>query len=186
MIRILKEDEENENMNNEREQQYLDYLTRHISNVQKAYAEFFKDNLLVDSNLDVEEIAELEKEIENHDQSKYDKSNEWYQYLDNFYPISEEDKQANKDSYHQAWNHHQKTNPHHWQYWVLIRDEGDVKPLPMPEIQVIHMLCDWRSFGYIDPTSTASHWYNTNQNKMLLHNETKKMIEYYLDLYEGL
>lgn len=186
MIRILNESEEIETMNNEREQQYHDYLNQHISGVQRAYDEFFKDNLLIDSNLDIEEIAQLEEDIKNHDASKYDKDYEWYQYLDNFYPISEEAKQENKDNYNLAWNHHQKENKHHWQYWVLIKDTGDIIPLPMPEPYVIQALCDWHSFAYKNPESTARHWYDNNNDKMILHDETKSIIEYYLDLYEGL
>lgn len=42
-----------------------------------------------------------------------------------------------------ARNYHQKRNKHHWQYWVLIMDSGEVKALDMPEKYIKEMLCDW-------------------------------------------
>ena len=39
-----------------------------------------------------------------------------------------------------AWNHHQKHNKHHWQYWVLINDEDGTYPLDMPRRYVLKWL----------------------------------------------
>lgn len=48
----------------------------------------------------------------------------------------------------QAWNHHQKHNPHHWEYWFPItgHDRGGypgMEPLPMPDWAVKEMVADW-------------------------------------------
>lgn len=48
--------------------------------------------------------------------------------------------------YSQAWNHHAKVNPHHWEYWVPLtggRCAEDLKPLPMPMWAVREMVADW-------------------------------------------
>lgn len=46
-----------------------------------------------------------------------------------------------------AWLHHQKHNPHHWQYWVLIQDFKPTKALPMPTPFVREMVADWMGAG---------------------------------------
>lgn len=47
-----------------------------------------------------------------------------------------------------AWLHHQRNNPHHWEYWVPVTGHarggyGDLEPLPMPEWAVREMVADW-------------------------------------------
>jgi len=46
-----------------------------------------------------------------------------------------------------GWNHHQKRNKHHWNYWVSITRKNEIIPIPMPEIYVRQMLLrgisDW-------------------------------------------
>ena len=44
------------------------------------------------------------------------------------------------------------------------------------------MLCDWHSFSYKNSESTANKWYNDNKDKMLLSDNTKKIIENILKL----
>ena len=36
-------------------------------------------------------------------------------------------------SFDSAWLLHQKRNAHHWQYWVLLEDEGNTKALEMDD-----------------------------------------------------
>jgi len=77
-----------------------------------------------------------------------------------------------------AWLLHQKRNPHHWQWWILIEDDGGTKILDIPLKFRKEMLADWRGAGkaqgYGDNTKT---WYEKNKGKMQLHPETKKWIE---------
>lgn len=47
-----------------------------------------------------------------------------------------------------AWLHHQRNNPHHWEYWVPVTGHnrggyGDLEPLPMPDWAVREMVADW-------------------------------------------
>ena len=174
MIKILHERVSN------RRNEYEQYLTQHIAGVKLAY-EKLKDVLLTESDLTVEEINALDMQIEQHDLSKYE-DEEFYPYLYHFYPSNA--GADNEDDYDKAWNHHQKHNPHHWQYWILQKDSGEQKILDMPENYVIEMLCDWMSFSIKNPESTAYKWWNDNQNKMVLSSGTKELINKYIEYFK--
>lgn len=77
-----------------------------------------------------------------------------------------------------AWLHHQKLNPHHWQWWVLPEDQGGVKVLEMPERYVKEMICDWwgasTAYGY---KGQNHDWYEANKHKMQLHPNTRAYVE---------
>lgn len=89
-----------------------------------------------------------------------------------------------------AWNHHQKRNKHHWQYWLLIQDEGGSIPIPIPSKYRREMLADWRGAGHAilgDEYSSisASIWYLENKDKITLHSETRAWIELQLEVSDG-
>lgn len=172
MIKILTE-----RVNN-RSEEYYEYLDQHISGVKKAFNEI-KENL----DLNEYELEELEYQIEQHDKSKYE-DEEFYPYLYHFYP-SEAGKDT-KEFYDAAWNHHQKSNKHHWQYWIIIKDGGEQYPLDMPLHYIIEMLCDWSSFKYKNPESTANKWYDDNKDKMILSDNTRKTVEELLNKFTNL
>ena len=177
MIEILCERVSN------RRNEYEEYLNQHISGVKKAFNSI-KNGLLTESDLTVEELTKLEIQIENHDSSKYE-DEEFYPYLHHFYPS--EAGADNEVFYDRAWNHHQKSNPHHWQYWILQKDSGSQKILDMPEEYIIEMLCDWSSFQYVtDSESTANNWYSKNKDVMILSDNTKAIVEKYLKAFPSL
>lgn len=81
-----------------------------------------------------------------------------------------------------AWNHHQKRQPHHWQYWLLTLDSGETHALPMPEKYVREMLADWAGAGRaITGRRDPRPWYKAKQKKMQLHPDTKRLVERLLD-----
>ena len=98
---------------NESSTQYDIYLSEHISNVVKGF-EWIRENApeLLEGT-----TPNLEIEIENHDASKY--SDEEYDAYDNYFygHYSDDMKSQVEYDFDVAWNHHQKNNPHHWQYW---------------------------------------------------------------------
>ena len=167
------------NVKYDRIEEYEEYLKNHIENVKKSY-DLIEDKLLIDSDLTVEELTQLNHNIENHDKSKYEDV-EFYPYLCNFYPSNK--NKLNQEEYDYAWLHHQHNNPHHWQHWVLREDEGKLKTLDIPDIYIIEMLCDWSSFRYKNPESTANKWYKINKDKMQLSQNTIQKIEKYLKLF---
>lgn len=54
---------------------------------------------------------------------------------------------ANKDDFDTAWNHHQKHNEHHPEYWMKLNKQGACQMLPMPDIYLIEMIADWMGAG---------------------------------------
>jgi len=76
-----------------------------------------------------------------------------------------------------AWLLHQKRGRHHWQWWVLLEDEGGVKILPMGEADRLEMLADWRGASRAQGTPDIRKWYEANGDKMLLHPDTRAWIE---------
>jgi hypothetical protein len=85
-----------------------------------------------------------------------------------------------KEAFDAAWNHHQKSNKHHWQYWCLTQDDDPDLALPMPDRYRREMLADWRgaSRAYTGSDNTRK-WYLERREKMTkrLHPETRAWIE---------
>ena len=83
-----------------------------------------------------------------------------------------------------AWLKHQRRNPHHWQYWVLLEDCGNTKVLEMPDKYVREMVCDWVGAHKAQKAKgTVRDWYDKNKDKMTLHPDTQKRIEELLKLW---
>ena len=116
MIKVLETTFATKNKRTE----YDKYLSNHISAVQQAYEEIFKELLLTESDLTVEDITKLEDNIKNHDNSKYH-DEEYYPYLHWFYPENNEEK--NRIEFDYACLHHYHNNPHHWNHWILNDDD---------------------------------------------------------------
>jgi len=123
-----------------------------------------------------------------HDWSKF-LPVEWIPYTHSFYNKdgskrkvrnadgSYDPTKVNKE-FDYAWRHHQGSNKHHWQYWVLINDEDGTYPLEMPEKYVREMIADWIGAGMaIAGRKDPNPWYQTNKHKMVLHDVTRKLVE---------
>lgn len=119
-----------------------------------------------------------------HDWSKFLPS-EWFPYKQFFYgngmtreeasaigynfPCSEEVEMA----FEKAWNHHQKFNDHHWQYWVRLGDDGTTLPLFMPDVSRKEMIADWMGAGKALGKPKTWEWYEKSKGNMQLHPETR-------------
>lgn len=89
-----------------------------------------------------------------------------------------------KEQFEQAWNHHQKANKHHWQYWVLRNDNGPVYALRMPERFIREMVADWAGASLaIRGFDDTLNWYSKNRDIMILHDETRDRVEQLLGFY---
>lgn len=104
---------------------------------------------------------------------------EFTAYQMNFFPSSQDI--PIKDGFNYAWNHHQKSNPHHWQYWIMWEPKGSVV-LEMPLEYVLEMLCDWTAMS-VKFSNKLSDWYKDNESKMFLHDGTKRTIENWMPLF---
>lgn len=81
-----------------------------------------------------------------------------------------------------AWNHHQKRNPHHWQYWLLTMDSGKTFPLEMPARYWKEMVADWRGMSKT-VGGTTLYWYSKNRDKIQLHPTTRRYVEDMVDIF---
>lgn len=76
-----------------------------------------------------------------------------------------------------AWMHHWHHHPHHWEHWLKI-DNGKLVPVQMPMTYILEMIADWRGAGRAyNGTTDISQWYITNSKRLLLHPETRVIIE---------
>ena len=83
-----------------------------------------------------------------------------------------------------ALNHHLKSNPHHWEYWVIVSGHGDYPDgaaLPMPERFIREMVADWmgatRTHTGSWPKSLNEWvWWQNNFEKINLHIETRERV----------
>lgn len=160
---------------NPRMGEYLAYLDQHISGVKQAWYQFLASVVLEQFP---DYYSECERAILSHDASKYDED-EFCAYCNYFYPCPGYPK--DQDEFDRAWLLHQKRNPHHWQYWILVHDEGEAEPLQMPISEICNMVCDWHSFSKRDPKSTAYSWYQKNKDNMILDDTTRSYVEFFVD-----
>jgi len=129
-----------------------------------------------------------------HDLSKF-RPSEWFGYVEKFYGDKEKQNRRQfdlasdygglhemipwgllpDDQFKLAWLHHQRRNPHHWQYWVYRKDEGEVFPVPMPRRYLKEMVADWRAMGRTFDGAAA--WYEKNRDKILLREEDRAVVE---------
>jgi len=83
-----------------------------------------------------------------------------------------------KQAFNKAWLHHQKVNPHHWQYWIIIEGKDRMTVLDMPECYLEEMLCDWIGAGMaITGKREVWEWYDKNKDSMILSDYSRSWIE---------
>ena len=154
--------------------EYDEYLERHISDVNLA-ARWMVNHM--NMRLTDDEMDTLMRNIENHDRSKYDEC-EYRAYDDYFY--GERDIEA----FNLAWLHHIHNNPHHWQHWLLMNDDGKYRlpgkviALRMPTVYLVEMLADWWSFSWSSGRLTdVFDWYDEHKDMIVLHRDTRVELE---------
>lgn len=82
------------------------------------------------------------------------------------------------DDFDLAWLLHQKRNKHHWQWWVLLEDEGSPDALEMPLKYAKEMIADWKGAGRAQGNpDNCKTWYLKNRNKMTLAAYTRFWVE---------
>lgn len=155
--------------------EYDEYLDKHISAVKMAFDWICVNlpELVKDYDADV-----LGTVISSHDMSKWD-DEEYFAYCEYFYGEKTSDVEIEFDY---AWLHHQHNNPHHWQHWLLREDDGDLKALEMPYLDVLEMVCDHWAFSWVRGNLyEIFDWYDNNKSKMVLHTNTQSLYESILD-----
>lgn len=88
-----------------------------------------------------------------------------------------------KYEFDKAWNHHQKSNKHHWQYWAMIKDDQSIKCLDMPDKYLREMIADWRGAGKAQGNNPSGGYemvyiyYMNNKHKIQLSAESRRRFE---------
>jgi len=100
----------------------------------------------------------------------------------------------NEEKFAIAWLHHQNSNPHHWEYWVLRSNHSkniksyDNNALPMPEWAIREMVADWfaasRAYNGKWPDLDNFNWLNENRSKMIMHHSNQNIINKVLKEWE--
>lgn len=174
----------------EKEQEYLDYINDHISNVNKAF-EIYMVPILDMNNISTlvsdEEIKNAIKNLQplipTHDASKFSDA-EFDGYRMRWYPTKTEEAKQKEDQelensirerYDKCWEHHYTVNAHHPKHWVDI-ETGISKDMSLDAI--IEMLCDWEGMSLKFGTSTLK-WYENDakDEKAALSPKTKQIVE---------
>lgn len=138
--------------------EYLNYLERHVRNVEKAW------ELLANKCYDMKFVYddyvyhEISNHIANHDLSKIS-IEEFMQYRQFFYPVDGEKK--DKDLFKKAWEHHKINNEHHWENWTV----KDSKKYYDDIVNCVHMVVDWIAMGF-EMGDTAKQYYEANKDKI--------------------
>lgn len=118
-----------------------------------------------------------------HDWTKFLPS-EWLPYARTFY-APDGSKQYKPDAdFNRAWNHHQKANSHHWQYYVLHEDSGGLVVIEMSAADRNEMLADWRGAGLAQGKPNTWEWYEANKDKIMLHPDTREYVEWELTRFK--
>lgn len=152
---------------------YDNYLKEHIGNVNKGYKWLLKHALTGE----LPTVKGMKEQILAHDKSKYEEQ-EYGAYDAYFYGGNDKNNSIVNSAFDYAWLYHQHRNPHHWQYWVLIKDVGDVVPLEMPLEFVVEMVLDWWAFSWGKGNLyEVFEWYEANKRNMQLHHKTRNVVE---------
>lgn len=161
-------------------EQYDAYLHTHYSAVEMAAA-WMAESLNAVKELPYDEYFYFLYNARNHDQSKWSKD-EYDAYDKYFYG------DADEDAFNRAWLHHIHNNPHHWQHWLLMNDDGKYRdpgkmiPLEMPKVYALEMIADWWSFSWVSGNlSGMFDWYEEHKDNIILHEKTREYVESVLD-----
>ena len=113
-----------------------------------------------------------------HDLSKF-RPREWFAYAEAFYSPEGVGWYNPTNAFNVAWNHHQKSNLHHWQYWMLKEDDpSKIILLPMPKKYVLEMIADWMGAGRaIHGEWDPSDWYNEHYHSIQFNKKTRDMVD---------
>ena len=159
--------------------EYARYLSDHIQNTRKA-AKWMADHGMMEPTV----RNRLLDHVIFHDKSKSDP--EEASAYDKYFYGNKEDPEVKK-AFDYAWLHHIHNNPHHWQHWVLINDDDGTYALEMPPEYVYEMIADWWSFSWKSGNLyEIFDWYADHSGKMILHENTRKLVDKTLDEIENL
>lgn len=149
--------------------QYLKYLARHKWYVAVELAKIGSLGLAITHDLNKFRFMQIKRYANFFYNKKVRDSTGYYKPTD-----------TGDDEFEKAWFSHQSNSKHHFQYWNVITEDGTFKCMEMPEIYVDEMICDWVGAGKAQGTPDTYAWYRANKDKMYLHKNTRRLLEFKL------
>lgn len=150
--------------------EYRAYIKEHIDNVNKSFIKLmeYKSPKIHEIFTDDESLVEdVSRRCLLHDKSKLSYE-EFEPYRKNFYPINDKEKEDNKQAFEQAWEHHWKTNDHHWEN----RQGTEYVNLPA----CVENIIDWMAMG-IKFNNKAYDYYDEHKEEILLNDNEREYME---------
>ena len=121
-----------------------------------------------------------------HDWTKFTRA-EWPAYVERFAAgrAGKEDKDQDTTAFKEAWKHHWKTNPHHWEHWVpwnaltFVGAPHDTDYCGvMPELYIREMVADWKAASKVySGEGNCIPWYEAHAHKQIMHPSTRRRVE---------
>lgn len=166
--------------NQESVDKYNMYIKNHVNKVISGF-QVYGEELCESCGAD---YATVRRNICMHDDSKHN-DEEFYAYMNKFYPsreYTEEERAKVETEFNRAWLFHIHNNPHHPEYWIIPKNDGNTV-VKMPPEYIVEMILDWDSFRQDDGTGGAYSYYYTKDNKEgLLHPNTRELLEKSLEI----
>ena len=158
---------------------YKKYIKEHKNNILKAFDEM-KNNHIIFQIGGEDLLNKLHNRVLCHDASKYS-IEEFEPYRKNFFPISQQEKEENKNAFEKAWQHHWQVNSHHWQHRQNKKtfNKNDDEQV----LDVLENVLDWLAMGY-KFNDRPYQYYENNKNHIILNEDERKFLEYVI--YEGI
>lgn len=72
---------------------------------------------------------------------------------------------------------HWRRSKHHWESWVIPHNDSKYKVFPMDMTTIKEMICDWKGAGKANGTPDIIKWYKANKEKLILHPDTREIVE---------
>lgn len=153
--------------------EYLDYIERHILNVEKAWKKIQNKCKNMRFVYDDYVYWNVNGLVDYHDLSKLD-NEEFCQYRAHFYPTELEkftSKSTAKEEFNKAWAHHYENNPHHWENWARKKYYDPYEA----EMHCVCMVVDWLAMSYEFGDSPRSY-YEKNKERIDLPDWAVKFV----------
>lgn len=165
--------------------QYDEYIKEHKSNVYEAFKWLTKNvPQLFEYDEDLRANCEYQCLYE-HDKSK-NEPDEYEAYDAYFYGGNRSYNVVN--DFDKAWLKHIHRNEHHWQHWILVKDDPEESEviLDMPDMYIIEMICDWWSFSFKKGNLyEIFDWYEERKDHIKLSYRTRIKVKNILNMIKA-
>lgn len=163
---------------------YDEYLVQHCNGVYEAFLwmKKFIPDIFGDDNV----ISRIDYNIKfGHDASKQNPDE--YQAYDAYFYGHNRSAEVVAE-FNRAWLTHIHKNPHHWQHYILHKDDPNEETIciPMPDEFIVEMICDWWSFSWAKGNLfEIFDWYDERKDHIMLNEDSRKKVEQILTLMKN-